>query len=96
MEDIYEVLKGLSKRWQDVGMKSGLPSSKVALLEGDYKDSSPEECLKLVVQEWVEGGDNQQHPVTWTEVVELLREMGEIDLANKTAEDKGRRCDITA
>ena len=86
-EVICQLLLGLAKRWQDIGVKVGLSSSEVHMMEADYKDKTPEECLSHVISHWLSKEDVEV--ITWEKVVGLLKAMGEEEQAKILAEEKG-------
>ena len=82
MEEEINIIKRIAPKWTDLGdlLDFDKSSSKLNEIEEKYPDN-PEACCRAMFQHWIEG--NGVQPCTWSNLIVLLRDCDQEDLANE-------------
>ncbi len=64
-------LKGIVSEWDDLGEVLGLPHHEVKLIKVDHPQDA-KECLKEVIEKWLEGKGSGEPP-SWKSLCQALR-----------------------
>ena len=77
-----EIIKCVAPQWKQLGIHLNFdPEGRTLdLIEAEHKFDGPVDRCEATIKHWLKGNGNE---ATWNTVIELLEDMGEIELAKQ-------------